>query len=397
MRSFLTLAFFICCATLTHSQQFKVVGYLAMWNLDTCEMQWDRLTHVNLAFANPDAEGNLHIDGADPDAIVAAAHANGVKVFISVAGGYLQPEWENAWNYWMLPENRGEYIGKILQFILAHDLDGVDVDLEWQYVNDLYSPFVLALKDSLQIAGLPMTAALPGSYRYPQITSEALAAFDWVNLMIYDLTGPWAPGNPGPHSPFDWAQQCLQYWNDQGLPGSRQTLGVPFYGYDFGVNPVQGLDYKEIIAQDTAYAQLDQVGQLYYNGIPTIVAKTQLALDQTAGVMIWELGGDVCGDLSEYSLLAAIDRTIHPLSATHSPIAALPLYLYPNPVLDEITVEQPDIPHPFIQIIDTQGEVKWHGAMGVDRKIQVRHLPQGVYIFEMQSEGKTWIGRFIKM
>lgn len=135
----------------------------------------------------------------------------------------------------------------------------------------------------------------------------------------------------------------------------------------------------------------------YYNGIPTIVAKTQLALDQTSGMMIWELCGDVRGDLSEYSLLAAIDRSIHTSGAPY-PATALPLYLYPNPAIQEITIEQPVVSSDaFIQIIDTQGDVQWQGGLDSSRKINVSGLPQGVYILKLQSEGKTRGKRFVKM
>ncbi|HOY04133.1 MAG TPA: glycosyl hydrolase family 18 protein [Saprospiraceae bacterium] len=396
MKTTTLLSLFLLTASTVFTQEFKVVGYLAMWNTGACEVSWDRLTHVNLAFANPDINGDLHVDGADPDPVIAAAHAHGVQVFVSLAGGYLQPDWENAWNFWMQPGQRGTYIGKIVQYLIDHDLDGVDIDLEWQYVNDQYSPFVLALKDSLQLAGFPMTAALPGSYRYPEITQEALAAFDWVNLMVYDLTGPWAPANAGPHSPFWWAEQCLQYWNDQGLTGSRQTLGVPFYGYDFGANPVQGLDYREIVAMDTAYAQLDQVGQLYYNGIPTIVAKTRLALEQTSGIMIWELAEDVCSDLETYSLLAAIERTIQLTPVIHS-TAPLPFSIFPNPAIDEIRIGQPNLAGLHFEIIDIQGTVKQSNRLADDGIIRLKGLPPGLYMLQLQSGARTSVKRFIKM
>lgn len=379
-----------------HAQPFKTVGYVAMWNVDTCTIQWDKLTHINLAFANPDAAGQLHIDGEDPTDLVAAAHAHGVEVFISLAGGYLQPDWETAWNYWMQPEHRGAYISNIMQYVQENDLDGVDIDLEWQYVNDLYSPFVLALKDSLQWAGWPMTAALPGSYRYPQISAEALAAFDWVNLMIYDLTGPWAPNNPGQHSPFAWAEQCLQYWNAQGLPGSRQTLGVPFYGYDFGASPVSGLDYSEILALNTNNAQLDQTNQIFYNGIPTIVAKTQLALQQTSGVMIWELGGDVCAPNQAYSLLSAIHQTIQTVS-TEMPSMPLLLALYPNPADNMIQISSTLTRLDRYELIDMHGIVRKSGLLAADGNIPVQGLSSGLYLLKLYARDAVLTGRFVKI
>ena len=45
----------------------------------------------------------------------------------------------------------------------------------------------------------------------------------------------------------------------------------------------------------------------YYNGIPTIVKKTELAKQKLGGVMIWEIASDTAGDLS---LLRALDQTI---------------------------------------------------------------------------------------
>ena len=37
---------------------------------------------------------------------IAKAHQNGCKVFISLAGGYLSPEWDANWNKLTLPANR---------------------------------------------------------------------------------------------------------------------------------------------------------------------------------------------------------------------------------------------------------------------------------------------------
>jgi GH18 family chitinase len=37
---------------------------------------------------------------------------------------------------------------------------------------------------------------------------------------------------------------------------------------------------------------------IYYNGIPTIKQKTQLAKKEASGIMIWQLLGDASGDKS---------------------------------------------------------------------------------------------------
>jgi GH18 family chitinase len=381
------------------AQDFKVVGYLASWNFDTAPstIEWQRLTHVNLAFANPDAAGNLSFEGEDIAAVVDAAHTNGVEVFASLAGGYLTPDWQANWNYWMQPDHTQEFIGKIISYVQANDLDGVDLDLEWQHVNDLYSPFVLALKTALAAEDLPLTAALPGGYRYPQITAPALAAFDWVNLMIYDLTGPWDPSIPGQHSPYAWAQQCLQYWQAQGLPGNRQTLGVPFYGYDFSTIPVDAKYFGEIVAANPANAQVDQVGQLYYNGIPTIVAKAQLAQAETSGVMIWELGQDAFGEYAGYSLLRAIDETLHPASADNEAVAVNVAPLpYPNPASDYLKVAYLPSGVSSARILDFQGKTVWVGKIEEGKPIHLEALEGGIYALAMSTNSGYATKIFVK-
>jgi hypothetical protein len=46
---------------------------------------------------------------------------------------------------------------------------------------------------------------------------------------------------------------------------------------------------------------------LYYNGIPTIKMKTNLAIEEASGIMIWQLSGDAPG---AKSLLQAIDEVV---------------------------------------------------------------------------------------
>jgi hypothetical protein len=87
---------------------------------------------------------------------------------------------------------------------------------------------------------------------------------------------------------------------------------VPFYGYGFGTNAPESIAYKDIIAQYPGAENTDQVtvpggGIIYYNGAPTIKAKTVLALEKAGGVMIWQLSQDA---KSERPLLDVIDDTI---------------------------------------------------------------------------------------
>jgi len=273
-------------------------------------------------------EGNISVGDLDIRPIVQAAHAHHVQVLLSLAGGALTPEWAAAWEILLQIQNRSGFISKLMDYVREYELEGIDVDLEWNYINENYSGFVLELRDSLDAEEKLLTAALPGTYRYPQVSDQAMHAFDFINMMAYDLTGPWNPSNPGPHAPYSFAVQAVQYWKSQGVPGEKLTLGVPFYGWDFtDPSNVAGFTYRSMVEQDPDYSQLNQVGQAYYNGIPTIEAKTRLALDQVSGVMIWELGQDA---FNEYSLLPARHLILKIFEKT-SFWPALALFILPAP------------------------------------------------------------------
>jgi chitinase len=336
MKRTLPLLLFFLAATHFYAQPPKVVGYLPYYRFSLAdEIAFEKLTHLCLAFANPDMQGNLSIGGEDITPIVAAGHQAGAEVFISVGGGAIPAAATANWKELTKPQNRSAFIGKIVAFVNDYDLEGVDMDLEWGNVDENYSGFNLELRDSLVACGKQLTAALPGTYRYPQVSDEVLFSFDFINVMAYDLTGPWDPGNPGQHSPYSFAEASISYWKAQGLPGESLTLGLPFYGYDFtNAANVVSFTYGSMVAEDPSYAQLDQVGQRYYNGIPTIEAKTVLAKQAAAGVCIWELGQDA---FNGYSLLQAIHGVL--VVNAKTPFAQDPVAVYPNPFGDNLRIE----------------------------------------------------------
>lgn len=366
-------------------EDFKVIGYLPYYRFGyNDQIEYERLTHLNLAFANPDMEGNLDVGGQNIGPIVASAKAEGVEVYISLAGGALTDAWEQAWEHLMLPENRSAFIHKIMQYVEAYELDGIDFDLEWSHVNEKYSPFVLELRDSVTAHGLGLTAALPGTYRYPDITDEALEAYDWINMMVYDLTGSWDPDNAGPHSPYSFALNAMFYWQGQGVPKSKLTLGVPFYGYDFGSTPVTAYRYGTIVDWNPDNAWVDQVDEVYYNGIPTIVQKTELAMGQLSGIMMWELGQD---HFSELSLLRAIDETINGVTAVADEESKA-LEVFPNPFQTVVTVANHSGQEVQYWVSNLNGQVLREQVLGAQgqRQLDLTELPSGFYLLTARME-----------
>ncbi|MDA6070237.1 glycosyl hydrolase family 18 protein [Flavobacterium sp. AC] len=288
----------------------RVVGYLSSGNFDKMNsIQFCKLTHLNIAFANPDKNGNLIFNG-DLDSLIKYVKSVNPTIIISIslAGGVISEEQASNWSFLIdKPENRPGLIQNIISFVELHDLNGVDVDLEWNAVTSGYSGFIIELKKSLAEHKKLLTAALPNNTRFENINSAALNAFDFINVMAYDSTGPWTPNNPGQHSSFDFAKEGIDFWHKlQNVPSDKITLGVPFYGYNFTYPDATSSTYAQIIEAGTQFADQDELGKIYYNGRPTIAKKVTLASENTGGIMIWELAQD---SFNEYSLLDLIHKT----------------------------------------------------------------------------------------
>ncbi|KQO20666.1 glycoside hydrolase [Flavobacterium sp. Leaf82] len=292
--------------------QKKVIAYVPNWvdlNSFSSTIQYSKLTHINIAFENPDANGYLSYNSGNTT-LINAAHNQNVKVFVSLGGGAISEGGAIRDNYFNLitSGNRTAFIQKIYDYVVAHNFDGVDVDLEGPAINGDYGGFVIALAAKLHANGKQITAALSEGYGGANVPVSTFAAYDWINIMAYDATGPWAPGTPGQHSPYSMAVNQFNYWTGRGLPASKAIIGLPFYGYGFGASANQGISYANIVAQYPGAENQDQVGNtIYYNGIPTIKAKTTFAIQNAGGVMIWELSQDAVG---AKSLLTAVNQVI---------------------------------------------------------------------------------------
>jgi len=304
----------------TAHAESRIVAYVPNWvDLKTFSESIDyaRLTHINIAFENPvDAEGNLSFKRQN-DVLIAKAHSNNVKILISIGGGSASGDKTLLKRYAQLlnQTNRGEFAAKLVAYVEKHGFDGLDVDLEGPSITPDYGPFIEELGKAFKPKGKLLTSALSKGYGGNNVPDSVFQYMDFVNIMAYDAVGHWDPNTRGQHSSLEFAKENIAYWLKRGLPKSKVVLGVPFYGYGFGEAFRNGdYSYSRILAAYPGAEQADQVGStIWYNGIHTIKAKSQLVVDQgLGGVMIWSLDYDVKG---ERSLLTTIHTT---LSATHA-------------------------------------------------------------------------------
>ncbi len=300
-----------CFTAVAQDTSFKVVGYYSLRSAleGTKHVPFNKLTHINLWFLNPDTVGNFVDDLSALDRFVRKAHQKNVKVLFSIGGGSKHPQYHKL----MRDEYRTAFINNLLAQVLRYDLDGIDVDLEGSDIDDKYENFVVELSAVLRPHHKLMTAAIAVYYK-DQLTDRALAQYDFMNVMSYDRTGPWRPDKPGQHSAYEHAVEDLDYFGTiRHIPKERMTLGVPFYGYGYGpelTSPAISMNFAEIVSAFRGAESVDEWKRddgkiIYYNGIPTIQKKTALAKEKAGGVMIWQVRGDARGSKS---LLRAISK-----------------------------------------------------------------------------------------
>ena len=276
---------------------FRIVAYATDGIIESL-IPYDKLTHINYSFLTPKDDGTFNPinNGWKLKLIVQNAHAHNVKVLISVGGWGWDKQFETvAAN----PELRAAFVQNLKAFVDEYQLDGADIDWEYPDAGESAQNF-LALIQELDSA-MPdkeiTTAVVSHGENGMGILPETFALFDFINVMTYD--GP-------DHGTMKQFEQGLAFWTARGLPKEKIVMGVPFYG-----DP--SLAYFKIVAEDLSAAQADTydyLGKTYhYNGIPTVQAKTKLAMQQANGIMFWTLNYDAQG---EFSLVNTIYQTAHP-------------------------------------------------------------------------------------
>ncbi|HLO17013.1 MAG TPA: glycosyl hydrolase family 18 protein [Anaerolineales bacterium] len=259
---------------------------------------YEALTNINYSFLTPKAEGTFNPlnNGWKLKQIAKTARQHNVSVNISVGGWGWDAQFEEmAAN----PESRRAFVRNLKAFVAEYQLDGVDVDWEYPDPGQSSQNFLSLIKELR--AALPdkllTTAVISYGDEYGLgIPSESFELFDFVNVMAYD--GP-------DHGTMEQFEKGLSYWSGRGLPKEKIIIGVPFYG-------APNMPFFKIVEADPKAAQMDTFdyhGKTYhYNGIPTIQAKTRIAMKKAGGLMFWALDHDAQGGLS---LVHAIHQTVH--------------------------------------------------------------------------------------
>ena len=373
---------------------FKIVGYMPDYkivNLD--KIQFNKLTHINYAFLIPNSDGTVKpLERAEQlKNLIKKAHQNGVKVQIAVGGWQykgqeLDPVFENLAK---TEAGRNKLVDSIINIVNQYGLDGADMD--WEHPDPVeggngsgkyYAMIMKSLSDKLHAKGKTLSAAiLPGvtaegqeQYWAKGILDEVLKCTDYFNVMVYD------GGDGASHSPYSLAEGSLKYWiNKRKMSKEKFILGVPFYGRP------QWKEYQEIVAMDPKAPTKDVVNGIYYNGIPTIKAKTKLAKKDAGGIMIWEITQDTT---DATSLLNAIYQEAKDITPDNDPhIDSIPTVK----IGAEITINGVNFKNDSKVKIKGNGKDEYMQLKSITETVIIakNNYAKGSYMVIVQSGGKT--------
>lgn len=306
------------CEADTTPVNFKKVAY---WSPDEDydkddldRIDFTALTHIVYAHISVNSDGSL-----DPlsdenseilEDLIAYAQNVGIKAAVSLGDGN-----DNNFNtIASSSELTKNFVDEVVDFIDEYNLDGIDIN--WQTIDDNdESDNLKELLDELQEKlgpdGKFLSLAAPSGEddSADNINDDIFQYVDFINVMAFDSTD-----NDGLHSSMEDAQEAVTYWTERCLIKNKLVLGVPFYSAG---NAVRSYDY--LIRDDISYACVDESERRNYNGIPTIMDKTNYAMLYAGGIMMKSLEQDFYARnndddddpfiIDDYSLLNAINQT----------------------------------------------------------------------------------------
>jgi len=271
MKSFLILLMILSILTgctipeeKTTEEKF-VIGYIFKGDrlLDPDKIPANKFSHINYAFSNIKdgkvVEGFKH-DTENYRILNSLKKQNPkLKILSSVGGWTWSGDFSDAA---LTPERRSVFAKSARDFLVKHQLDGIDID--WEYPNlpgygNKHRPedivnFTLLMKElrkeldeqgEIDNRHYLTSAACGGRRNFIENTEmgETHKYMDFVNLMTYDLYESELDTISGHHAslytnPLDpkkiSADAVVKNFIDAGVPAEKIILGFPFYGRAWG-------------------------------------------------------------------------------------------------------------------------------------------------------------------
>jgi chitinase len=348
----LLLASGVCLLHITARADLWCTGYYPGWEqgaMPASTIDYAALTHIIHFSLVPNSDGTLNasdngLTSANSSDIVSHAHAARKKVLVCVGGAGSQAGFQGATSV----ANRGTFITNLVSLLSARSYDGIDIDWEPLDPSDAnqFTNFVNGLRIALNAMNPRplLTAAIASPPTPPTLIASVQSQFDQINLMTYDLSGPY-PGwvtwfnapiydggytFPSTGGLVPSADGMVNSMTSAGVPAGKLGIGIAFYGWIWsggtvpstggaalprqswttapsttqqGYNTIISTYYQSNLyhwdtAAQSAYLSIDNSGSsndkfISYDDTRTCQSKVSYARNRhLGGVMIWELAQD---------------------------------------------------------------------------------------------------------
>jgi chitinase len=335
------------------SENIWVSAYYAGWmqgcgyegHLSAEQIDFGAVTHVLHFSLMPNPDGSLDdsincITEENSTRLLTAAHAAGKKVLISVGCWATESDFLLATG----SGNRAKFISNLVSFLTRRGYDGIDIDWEPLSLSSSaqYNAFITELRDALNtITPRPLLTA--AALWEPGILASVQDKLDQINIMTYELSGPWpgwitwhnAPLYDGGYwfqstgAPVPSADGLVEDFLSAGIAPGKLGIGIEFYGavwsggtgtptggvtapgQSWTIAPsVEVIPYYQIMdsyyqsslyrwdsAANAPYLSIDTTGSSYdkfisYDDEMSCPEKIQYVKQKgIGGIMIFELGG----------------------------------------------------------------------------------------------------------
>lgn len=230
-----------------------VLGYFYSGNGSPSQINYRQFTHLCHAFATPDTSGGLKMEPGVPSRdLTARAHAEGVKVLLSLGGAGNNTGFGGLTSS---TQTMDKFVSQVMGVVKDTGYDGVDID--WEFPSNAqekagFSDLCRKLRKALDDArpGMLLTAAVGGNKGTTGfIDSDAVLPYlDYLNIMVYDMHGSWndhagfnAPLRHDPEDKPECAKNTMEgfmaYWNqERHWPKAKLLVGLPSYGRAFATS-----------------------------------------------------------------------------------------------------------------------------------------------------------------
>ena len=344
-----------------HAESLKIVAYVTRQAIDKMEIQVNKITHINFAFANV-VDGRV-VEGRPVDStyyakLVALKAKNPKLKILYSAGGW---SWSDGFSDAALtPQSREIFARSAVAFMLKHNLDGIDLD--WEYPGlpgdgnthrkqdkQNFTDLLKLIREKLDKQSIKegrkrkdfylLTIATGAFQAYLDNTEMKIAHqyLDFINIMTYDFytggaanTGHHTNLSPSYHNLTTYSMYCIKAVEQHinaGIPHVKLVLGAAFYGRGWeGVEPVNNGLYQKYEGSGRSYSYSKLVSEyinlngyvrywddgaeapylwndstqtfITYDDAQSMHLKADYVIEKgLGGVMFWEYSHDPSGEL----------------------------------------------------------------------------------------------------